>query len=270
MIELLVQRALQDGVTDPRNHPFLLQPQGKSAQAAVLLVHGFTATPYQMLAQAETCAASGFAALGVRLPGHGTTPADLAGRRWEEWLEVVAEGWEILAARWPRIYGVGVSAGALLLLLSVRSRPAAGLVLHSPFLQLRSTWAWAARWAAPFYPSQPRTIPAAKRPFYYAERPMRGIAQLQELVKEVRRGLPQTVPPTLVLGGWGDETIRPESSVELFSQLRSSRAECHLFGREAGHVLTDVDSPCRTAALTLTRDFLFQLEASRSNGDRAT
>lgn len=267
----LLQRAIGEGVAHPDNRPFLLPAQTPGSAAGVLLVHGFGATPHELYELGETCARAGLTALGVRLPGHGTTPADLAGRRWQEWLEAVEEGWALLARETPRVYGVGISTGALLLLLAARQRPAAGLVLLSPFLRLSHPWAWAARWLAPFHPYQPRELPVAKRPYYYAEHPLSGVAELRRLVGEVRRGLPQQVAPTLILAGSGDQTVRPEGAAELFRRLESARKEFHLFGDEAGHVLTAVDNPRRTETLALTRAFLCSLEgrAGRSDAGKA-
>lgn len=261
----LLQRARQEGVTHPQNQPFLLRPE-RPAAAGVLLVHGFSASPYETRPLGALCARDGLVALGVRLPGHGTTPADLAARRRGEWLAAVEEGWEILARHCTRVYAVGISTGALLLLLAARRRPAAGLVLLSPFLRMRHPWAWAARWLAPFHPYEERSLAAELRPFYYAQRPLRGVAELDRLIREVRRGLPQTVAPTLLLAACGDVTVRPESAVELFRHLESTRKECHLFGPEAGHALTAADNPRRREALALTRGFLRSLEERSGDG----
>ena len=68
--------------------PFWLDPS-QPACATVVLVHGFSATPREMRPLAEALTARGFAALGVRLPGHGTTPEDLARRNYGEWIATI-------------------------------------------------------------------------------------------------------------------------------------------------------------------------------------
>src|SRR5439155_1506226 len=57
-----------------------------------LLIHGFTATPDEMRPLGEALAARGFPVRAVRLAGHGTEVADLAGTRWTDWFASVAEG----------------------------------------------------------------------------------------------------------------------------------------------------------------------------------
>ena len=99
------QESRARGVNDPDNLPFMLFPEG--AKTAVLLVHGFTATPWEMRPLGETLAASGIASLAVCLPGHGTSPEDLSGRRWEEWLEAVDEGYQLLGRDFQSVYGMG-------------------------------------------------------------------------------------------------------------------------------------------------------------------
>src|SRR5512139_3475104 len=62
-------RARADRVGDDDNLPFYLAPAATAA--AVLLVHGFSATPWEMRPLAEDLMTRGFACLAVRLPGHG-------------------------------------------------------------------------------------------------------------------------------------------------------------------------------------------------------
>src|SRR5512145_2081224 len=114
-------RARDDGVRKTADLPFLTTPA--AARAAVLLVHGFSATPWEMRPLAEALTQRGFACLAVRLPGHGTTPEDLATRRWEEWLAAVVTGYDRLALHFPRVYGAGLSTGALLTVLLAHQRP---------------------------------------------------------------------------------------------------------------------------------------------------
>ncbi|HKK02145.1 MAG TPA: hypothetical protein VJ955_08260, partial [Desulfuromonadales bacterium] len=80
--------ARRAGVTLSANLPFLLFPKS-APKTGVLLVHGFSASPREMYGVGERLAEAGYVALGVRLPGHGTSPADLRTRRFEEWLQTV-------------------------------------------------------------------------------------------------------------------------------------------------------------------------------------
>lgn len=262
-IEALREAARRDGVSCEENLPFLLEPGSAANGAGILLVHGFTATPWELRDLGDELAGDGFVVLGVRLPGHGTTPADLAQRHWQEWLAAVEEGYALLAARGGRVYGVGVSTGALLLLAAAARRPLAGVVLLAPFLRLSHRFAWAAGLLACWRPFQVREIPHGLEPYYYRQRPLRGVAQLRRLVHAVRPLLPQLVLPALVMVGGGDQTVRPESAMELYRLLGSRDKEFHQFGVDAPHVLTGSDNPHREEVSMLSRRFLARQAGAR-------
>ena len=123
----LRRNSRKQGVSDQDNLPFMLCPPG--AKTAVLLIHGFTATPWEMRPLADFLADAGIASLAVRLPGHGTSPEDLAVRRWEEWRNATIEGYQILSKDFQTVYGMGMSTGCLLLLSIAEVKPLNGLVL---------------------------------------------------------------------------------------------------------------------------------------------
>lgn len=67
------------------NRSYRLEPNGKPLGAVVLL-HGLTDSPYSLRHIAQFYAAHGFAAVAIRIPAHGTTPAALADVEWPDWL----------------------------------------------------------------------------------------------------------------------------------------------------------------------------------------
>ncbi|MBE0598813.1 MAG: alpha/beta fold hydrolase [Desulfuromonadales bacterium] len=249
------------------NLPFSLEPQQPNG-AAVLLVHGFTATPREMRRVAESLAADGFRTLAVCLPGHGTTPEDLAERTCEEWLQAVAAGYAELAGH-HRVYGVGMSSGALLLLCAAPRCTFSGLVLLSPYLRLRHRLAplvWLLRYFRPF---QHRPLPAELRPYYYERRPLAGVHQLQRLIRTTRSLLPQVTAPVLAIAAVEDPTVEPGSAWQLMQRLGGERREFHLYGPGVGHVLTTRENPQLADTLMLVSRFLQDLERrSGPGGDK--
>ena len=108
----------------PYNRSYELAPRGE-ARGAVLLVHGLSDSPYSMRALAETFVAQGYYVVALRLPGHGTVPAELVGVSWEDWYAAV-----VLAARYaaskagpgkPFVAGGHSTGAALLTLYSLRT-----------------------------------------------------------------------------------------------------------------------------------------------------
>jgi len=95
-----------------------------------LVVHGFTGSPQSMRGLAEAFAAAGFAVELPRLPGHGTTVAEMATTGWADWSAAVEQAYTDLAARVDKVVVAGLSMGGTLSLwLATRHPELAGVVL---------------------------------------------------------------------------------------------------------------------------------------------
>jgi len=252
---------LQDrnpGVTLLDNLPFYHRPPA-GRQAGVLLVHGFTASPWELRWVANRLNLAGFATLGIRLPGHGTNLEDLAGARLEDWRREVAQGRDALAGECERIYGVGVSTGAMLLLPEAAAGKLSGLVLISPFLSMAhplAPYAGLLRFLVPYQ----RRDEAERSPYYTEARPLAGIQQINRLLRQVRPLLPEVRCPSLTLVADGDQTIDPHSALQLYEQLGGHDKQLQRYGQEAPHVLCTPDNPGYKEVLERISGFLAGLE----------
>jgi len=101
---------------------FLLKSTSDKAPA-VLLIHGFLASPAEMRSLGERLHAAGCHVIGVRLKGHGTSPWDLRDRNWHEWVASVARGYDIAKAFSQSVHLVGFSTGGLLALYHAANNP---------------------------------------------------------------------------------------------------------------------------------------------------
>jgi alpha-beta hydrolase superfamily lysophospholipase len=117
-----------------------------SPRGGMLMLHGLTDSPYSVRSLAENFHAQGFWVVGLRLPGHGTIPAELTRIKWQDWAAASNLGASHVRERiGPDLpfYIVGYSnGGALAVEYSLRvlygeniPQPA-GLVLISPELGL--------------------------------------------------------------------------------------------------------------------------------------
>jgi carboxylesterase len=101
----------------------------------VLVLHGFTGSPYSMRPLADVLANRGFNVELPLLPGHGTTVEDLVPMRWEDWTGAAADSLDVLAARSRRVAVVGLSMGGGLAVWLAEHRPElAALVVVNPFV----------------------------------------------------------------------------------------------------------------------------------------
>ncbi len=90
----------------------------------VLLLHGFTGTPFELRALGERLAAGGYRVSAPLLAGHGLTPAAMQATGPADWLAGAGQGLDALGARCARVAVVGLSLGSLLAIELAASRPA--------------------------------------------------------------------------------------------------------------------------------------------------
>ena len=89
-----------------------------SPRGGVLLLHGMSDSPYSLRAIGETLNEMGYWVVGLRLPGHGTTPSGLRRVRWEDMASATAIAYRHLEERVGErpLHIVGYSNGSALAL----------------------------------------------------------------------------------------------------------------------------------------------------------
>jgi carboxylesterase len=186
----------------------------------VLLLHGFTGTPYEVRPLGEQLARRGMTVVGPVVAGHCTSARSLEATTWHDWEASAAAALDGLRARCDRICVAGLSMGGLLAarLAFLRTQQISGLVMMSVPLWLPAPARRGVRALARL--GFPRAVPkvggsdvrdrAAKNANpAYREFPVRAVNQLVELCEEVQRELSSIVTPTLVLHGRHDHTAPP-------------------------------------------------------------
>ena len=89
----------------------------------VVVLHGLGGTPHSVLPITAAVHAAGYMTVAPKLPGHGTTPDDLIGRTWDEWLQAVLDACDELAVRSSAgIALIGQSMGGTLALAAAAQR----------------------------------------------------------------------------------------------------------------------------------------------------
>jgi carboxylesterase len=227
---------------------------------AVLCLHGFTGTPYEIAPLARSLASAGFSVSAPMLAGHGENAATLATTHWQDWLASAEAAFSELrtASGNAPVALAGFSMGALLALRLARLHPhsISALVLMSTPLRLRDRQIALARaWA--HLPGFIRRGPLAtlrkrggsdvtdehvraENPSL-TELPLAGIVELIELAEVVRRDLTFIHTPALVAHGERDHTIALQASFELAGSIASDVVE-RLWLPRSGHlVAVDVE-----------------------------
>jgi esterase/lipase len=127
-----------------------LWPENKSSpysKIGILCVHGFNETAFGMLDVALAAQKFGARVQTVLLPGHCTSPVELANTDKELWLETVAYGIRSLRQHCDKVILIGNSIGATLSCIAAHKHPddLAGLLLLSPAFGVCSITKYLAR-----------------------------------------------------------------------------------------------------------------------------
>ncbi|MGF1461753.1 MAG: alpha/beta hydrolase [Maricaulaceae bacterium] len=226
----------------------------------VLLIHGFTGTPFEMRYLGQRLSERGLRARGLALAGHLTTPAELAQTSWQDWVAGVERGFDEFAAEVGSVAIVGQSLGGLLALYLAAQRGlavaavvslAAPLWLFAPGRAL--LWAtrpdrpvrawlgraigavpkitgadvrdWALRWRNPSYPVMP----------------IAAIHELAAFMDQVAQVLPRVVAPTLVIHARRDHTAPYACSERIAAAVGSARVAHSALGASYHLIAGDVE-----------------------------
>jgi carboxylesterase len=233
----------------PGAEPFAL-PGGPAGEGTgVLLVHGFTGSPFSMRPWGEHLAAEGFAVRAPLLPGHGTRWQDCNLSTERDWLDAVSGAFDELLPECDRVVVAGLSMGGTLAVRLAELRPddVAGLVLVNPSLLTE-------RLDAKLLPVLARLTPGwraigddIKKPGVteraYPKLPTRAVLGLRRLWTATRADLGRVTAPLLVFRSVTDHVVEP-ASVRVLMAGVSSTDTTEVLLEDSYHVATlDNDAP---------------------------
>jgi carboxylesterase len=224
-------------------NPFLF-PGGP---AGCLLVHGFSGSPPEMRLMGEYLAGQGLTVRGVRLAGHGTSPEDMATTTWRDWVASAEAGLRELEARCEQVFAAGLSMGGLIAMHLAAHHSVAGIVVMSAPAHI-ADWRFRLlplaqhfiRWFTPDIESDLTDPEAEKHLSAYQVLPVPCLVSLGELIRLVRRELPQVKVPALIMQGEKDHHVPADSARVIFEELGTADKEL-VWWPNSGHCIT-VDS----------------------------
>ena len=204
----------------------------------VLILHGFTGTPFEVSYLADKLAGSGLVVQTPLLPGHGTSPLQLNRTTADQWRGAVADHLADLRSRTNApVAVVGQSMGGLLALdaASQQAGIAAVVSLATPLrlagvgramsalglLPRRLTQNWPSI-AKSGGGSDVRDLEIKAQNPSYPVLPLSGVVELTRLMRSVRRRLARIHCPLLAVHGRCDHTAPPDSASEILASVASA------------------------------------------------
>ena len=222
-------------------------------RGGVLLLHGMTDSPYSLRHFARLFHNQGLYVLNMRMPGHGTTPSELARVRWQDWHAAVKLGAAEVSSRLAPdqpFYIMGYSNGGSLALKytldsldDTELRIPDHLFLISPMLgvsglaRFGKIYHWLAKIRFFEKAGWSETLPEYD-PFKYNSFPMNGARQSLALTTAIDKqlrwmansGTLSIMPPVLTFQSLVDSTVITEAILtRLYDRLPANGSELVLF-----------------------------------------
>jgi len=226
---------------------------GGSNNIGVLLIHGLTASPSEMLPLGKFLHKKGFTTHGVCLAGHGTNYTDLPNYSWKEWFESVEEGFNYLQKHCLQVIPIGISTGALLTLELTSKNPdekISKLVLLAPAFDLKSKLAKLVRflkYIRKYHYKGDHVLQYYKDHNLYAYYyyPTLSILEFQKLSYYIKKKPMNISIPSLIAYGALDNTISiPALNQAIEQKFAKKNLICEEIFENSGHnFTTEPDAP---------------------------
>jgi len=217
----------------------------RGGHKAVLLIHGYTGSPREVLWLGTRLNEEGYTVSIPRLPGHGTNKEDFLASSWKDWLRRAYDEYIDLKEVYKTVYVGGLSMGGVLTTLVAAKFQPEKIVLCAPAfvaadLRIKLT---------PFLKYFVKTLPSNAKPFYsepefyelmkdYCTYDYVGkAADLYKLQKMAIRQLPHIRSKTITVLSKADKAV-PFREKELIDRLLKAPNE-YVILEESGHIVTD-------------------------------
>lgn len=218
----------------------------------VLLLHGFSGTPWELRPLAEGLVGLGYRCVAPLLPAHGRGVEALSRFRAADWIAKGHEAIDALVREDKKLFLVGFSAGGCLAirLAAERSREVGALALLAPALRLSGSARlyrnlFRHSLASRLWPKVPKgrrdvsdESAAADAP-YLAELPTAAARGLDEIIRDGNRFLGQVRAPSLVLYGKRDAVVPLSAAERAAAKIGSGPARLALFEASAHQLALD-------------------------------
>lgn len=225
--------------------PFYLEGNKKKG---VLLLHGFTSTPYQFKNLGKFLNDKGFTVCAPLFAGHGTQPKDLSKTTYEDWIKTADQALQYLKGQTEKVYIVGNSMGgnvALYLAYKHKTGIDGIITLGTPVYIAKE---YLVRYVLPIYKHIKKNINKSHDDYKadytdytdevcYSVFPSKALHNLFIFIKEKFIPiLPEIKTPTLVIHASADKWAKPESAQFIHHNLGSVNKKIYWVQTER-HVL---------------------------------
>ncbi len=223
------------------NKPFHLKG---TSDTCVVLVHGWTSTPYEMRVLGSQLNAEGFAVDAPLLSGHGTRPEHLEHVTWEQWEKDVEKAYKRVKKQYKKVYIGGMSMGGNLALhVAANNADVDGLILMSTPYTMKHEKAGlcAARvmnkftsYKKKYYPRILNPQPSITQLISYQRYPISSAFEAFDVIKQSHEKLPDITQPTFLIQPERDHLVSRSSIYDIYGRIASEKKEIRVI-QKASH-----------------------------------
>ena len=219
-----------------------------TGNVGVLLIHGWTCTPYEMYWLGKYLNKKGMGTYGVKLTGHGNSPTELANTKYKDWIQDITKAYEILKENYEHIHVVGNSLGGnFAATLAARKQDVRSLVMVGSPYKVRK--GYIARFLSVFWPISRRFI-EKKYPKYpaipndvishfltYKTYPTKNIKEVVKTIARFRILPPKIQQPTLIIESTADHVVTKNNMRIIYKKLKKAKRKEQMYIPDAYHNL---------------------------------
>ncbi|MFC1608795.1 alpha/beta hydrolase [Patescibacteria group bacterium] len=238
MVKRIIQKTKSVLFADPRllykderdllDKDFYFQGNNNSA---VLLLHGWSTTPYEVRRLGKFLNESGYTVYGPMLSGHGTVPKDLEDIIYNDWIDDAKKALNKLVKTHKNVYVGGTSMGANLTLEMAKEYPEIkGVILMATPYKMKLekigemmvfVMSKFKRYHKKFYPPTFGLSTTITRLISYQSYPIKNVMELAKLIKLSRKNLKKINQPCLVLQSSHDHIVTKNSANKIYKKVNS-------------------------------------------------
>ncbi|MDO8953260.1 MAG: alpha/beta fold hydrolase [Gammaproteobacteria bacterium] len=228
------------------NAPFEYRPANFDGKRAVLLIHGFIASPYVMRALGKYFLEKGYLVRAILLPGHGCSPGELLNAKFDHWQQAVDYGMKGLFKEAEQVHICGFSLGGILADLAsyryhtqslIKIAPAYGISRLSTFLP--SLTHMRISRLLPFL--QWSSMALENNVAAYTAFPMHGAAQVYFAIRALRQLMQDKAIscPSFIAASQEDATVKIAASLKFLEADRHTKSQMRLYSSKVSTASID-------------------------------
>ncbi len=222
-------------IYDYSQHVYLVSEENDNAQSAVLIFHGFLATPQEVSGLAEYLHDEGYTVLAPLMAGHGSDPNDLENVSFEDWQDEAFMYYEALDLIYDEVHVIGFSLGSLSALTISEEYDVTGKVvtIGPPFYIVDETLdninlTLVLEEVSEYVPTVGKLGKVSDDIVgreTYEEFPLSSVLEIIEYSEIVEESLPIISEDMLLIHGTFDFVADPEGSEYLYESISSENKE---------------------------------------------